>query len=128
MSALAALRELGAQPRLAPDGRLVVGGLDRLPPGRAVRAVELARAHKAEVQAELKAQALSITALTSDQCREVPAWPIKTQRLFATYLDALEAQGYPLPVAEALAFAQVKYKTNATRVVAGTEPEGVDRG
>lgn len=128
MSALAALRELGAQPRLAADGRLVVGGLDRLPPGRATRAVELARAHKAEVVSELKAQAASIPALTRDQCREVLAWPIKTQRLFATYLDALEAQGHPLPVAEALAFAQVKYKTDVTGEVAGTEPEGEDRG
>jgi hypothetical protein len=128
MSALAALRELGAQPHLAADGRLVVGGLDRLPPGRAVRAVELARAHKAEVVSELKAQALFIPALPRDQCREALAWPIETQRLFAARLDALEAQGHPLPVAESLAFAQVRYKTNATGVVAGAKPEGANRG
>lgn len=128
MNALAGLRELGAQPRLAPDGRLVVAGLDRLPLARAAHAIELARARKVEVVAELKAQAAFIPALTRDQCREVLAWPIETQRLFAARLDALEAQGHPLPVAEALAFAQVRYKTNATRVVAGTEPEGEVRG
>ncbi len=56
MSALAALRALGAQVRLAPDGRLVVAGLDRLPKHQAAKAVEVARSHKAEVLAELSAQ------------------------------------------------------------------------
>ncbi|MCB2191793.1 MAG: hypothetical protein KQI62_09525 [Deltaproteobacteria bacterium] len=44
MSALAALCELGAQVRLAPDGRLVVAGLDRLPKHQAAKAVEVAAA------------------------------------------------------------------------------------
>ena len=56
MSALAALWELGAKVRLAPDGQLVVAGLDRLPKHQAATAVEVARNHKAEVLAELSAQ------------------------------------------------------------------------
>ena len=56
MSILAALWELGAQIRLAPNGQLVVAGLDRLPKHQAAKAVEVARSRKAEFLSELSAQ------------------------------------------------------------------------
>ena len=74
MSTLAALIELGAKPRLAPDGRLVVAGLDRLSRDRAARALELARAHKGEVMAELKAEAETVAAPIPSQAKELGQW------------------------------------------------------
>lgn len=51
-----------------------------------------------------------VRSLTPAQCLQVRSWPVETQRLFVTALDAYEAQGHALPVAEALAYLTMQTK------------------
>ena len=107
MSALAKVKELGARPRLSPDGRLLLGGLDTLPRERAQRALEIARANKAEIVNRLST-APDIPTLDPEQCREVHKWQPATQRLFVAILDHFEGKGFILTEAEALTYATIK--------------------
>ncbi len=112
MTTLAILRELGAEPRLYPDGRLVVAGLSSLPSAQAARVVALARQHRKELLTELQAESEDpevISPPTPEQCQKVQGWPPETQRVFVASLNYCEDQGYDLHHAEAIAYAMVKH-------------------
>lgn len=111
MTTVAMLRELGAEPRLYPDGRLVVAGLNSLPSAQAARAVALARQHKEELLTELQSEGETpegIPPLAPEQFQEVQDWPPETQRVFVALLDHFESKGFVLSEAEALAYATMQ--------------------
>jgi len=82
MNALQSIQSLGAVLTLADNGKLKVGGLDRLDRDTAAYILDTARTYKAEIMAELRTGASALPSLTManaciycDRWRDRPGFP-----------------------------------------------------